>query len=106
MIAARSRTALAHAFTDTWVITSRDLLRNLRMPQLVLFATVQPVMFLLLFNYVFGGSIGRSASSKPRSERCAGCTASTRLCTRSGRDCRCACSGSWAQWRSSVPLST
>ena len=33
-------------------------MRNVRIPQLVLFATVQPVMFLLLFNYVFGGSIG------------------------------------------------
>ena len=53
-------TGLAHALKDTWVITRRNLLRNIRMPQLVLFATVQPVMFLLLFNYVFGGSIGRS----------------------------------------------
>ncbi|MDH3539804.1 MAG: ABC transporter permease [Acidimicrobiia bacterium] len=42
------------------VITKRNLLRNIRLPQLVLFATVQPVMFLLLFNYVFGGSIGGS----------------------------------------------
>jgi ABC transporter DrrB family efflux protein len=60
MIATRSRATLAHAFKDTGVIARRNLLRNLRMPQLVLFATVQPVMFLLLFNYVFGGSIGQS----------------------------------------------
>jgi ABC transporter DrrB family efflux protein len=60
MIVTRSRTMLAHALKDTLVMTRRNLLRNLRMPQLVLFATVQPVMFLLLFNYVFGGSIGRS----------------------------------------------
>jgi ABC-2 type transport system permease protein len=60
MIATRTRGMLAHALKDTWVITRRNLLRNVRMPQLVLFATVQPVMFLLLFNYVFGGSIGRS----------------------------------------------
>jgi ABC transporter DrrB family efflux protein len=60
MIAVRSSSALAHALKDTWVLARRNLLRNLRMPQLVLFATVQPVMFLLLFNYVFGGSIGRS----------------------------------------------
>ncbi|GIU91765.1 MAG: transport permease protein [Acidimicrobiia bacterium] len=44
--------------SDVVVITRRNLLRNLRLPQLVLFATVQPVMFLVLFNYVFGGSIG------------------------------------------------
>lgn len=53
-----TRVTLGHALKDTWVITRRNLLRNLRLPQLILFATVQPVMFLLLFNYVFGGAIG------------------------------------------------
>ncbi|MEZ5219371.1 MAG: ABC transporter permease [Ilumatobacteraceae bacterium] len=43
---------------DTWVITRRNLLRNIRLPQLLVFATIQPIMFLLLFNYVFGGAIG------------------------------------------------
>jgi ABC transporter DrrB family efflux protein len=52
------RVSFSHAVKDTWVITRRNLLRNLRLPQLLLFATVQPVMFLLLFNYVFGGAIG------------------------------------------------
>jgi ABC transporter DrrB family efflux protein len=47
-----------HALKDTFVITRRNLLRNVRLPQLLLFATVQPVMFLFLFNYVFGGAIG------------------------------------------------
>lgn len=42
------------------VITRRNLLRFARLPQLLLFATVQPVMFLLLFNYVFGGAISAS----------------------------------------------
>jgi len=37
---------LAHALKDTGVIARRNLLRNLRMPQLFLFATVQPVIFL------------------------------------------------------------
>ena len=48
MIATQSGATLAHAFKDTGVIARRNLLRNLRMPQLLLFATVQPVMFLLL----------------------------------------------------------
>jgi ABC transporter DrrB family efflux protein len=52
------RVSFSHAVKDTWVITRRNLLRNIRLPQLLLFATVQPVMFLLLFNYVFGGAIG------------------------------------------------
>lgn len=53
-----ARITLRRAVRDTLVITKRNLLRNVRLPQLVLFATVQPVMFLLLFNYVFGGAIG------------------------------------------------
>ena len=43
---------------DIIVITKRNLLRNIRLPQLLILATVQPIMFLLLFNYVFGGAIG------------------------------------------------
>lgn len=45
---------------DTWVIAKRNLVRNVRLPQLLVFATIQPVMFLVLFNYVFGGAIGGS----------------------------------------------
>ena len=55
-----ARISVSHAVKDTLVITRRNLLRNIRLPQLILFATVQPVMFLLLFNYVFGGAIGGS----------------------------------------------
>jgi ABC transporter DrrB family efflux protein len=58
MTATASRVTLGEAVTDTMVITRRNLLRNIRLPQLLVFATVQPVMFLLLFNYVFGGAIG------------------------------------------------
>jgi ABC transporter DrrB family efflux protein len=52
-----TRVSLADAVTHTAVITKRNVLRVARIPQLVLFSTVQPVMFLLLFNYVFGGAI-------------------------------------------------
>jgi ABC transporter DrrB family efflux protein len=57
---APARVTLGHAVSDTLVITRRNLLRSLRLPQLLVFATVQPVMFLLLFNYVFGGAIGQA----------------------------------------------
>jgi len=43
--------------TDTMVIAWRNLLRFVRLPQLLIFSTIQPVMLLLLFNYVFGGAI-------------------------------------------------
>lgn len=42
---------------DIAVITGRNLLKIRRSPQLLLFSSVQPVMFVLLFNYVFGGSL-------------------------------------------------
>lgn len=48
---------LTRALGHMGIITRRNLLRNIRIPQLVLFSTVQPVMFLMLFNFVFGGSI-------------------------------------------------
>ncbi len=44
---------------DTWVMTRRNLLRYVRLPQLLAFSVIQPIMFLLLFTYVFGGAIGR-----------------------------------------------
>ena len=50
----------AAGIDPTVVIVRRNLLRILRLPQLLVFATVQPVMFLILFNYVFGGSVGRA----------------------------------------------
>jgi ABC-2 type transport system permease protein len=44
-------------FVDAMVIAKRNLIRIARTPQLLVFATIQPVMFVLLFRYVFGGSI-------------------------------------------------
>jgi ABC transporter DrrB family efflux protein len=43
--------------SDTMVITKRNLIRVVRTPQLLFFNSVQPVMFVLLFRYVFGGAI-------------------------------------------------
>jgi len=59
----RSRITPAHAFRDMAIITRRNLLRFARNPQLLLFSTVQPVMFLLLFTYVFGGAISGPGDS-------------------------------------------
>jgi len=42
---------------DTLVITERNLIRLPRSPDLLLAFTVQPIMFVLLFVYVFGGAI-------------------------------------------------
>ena len=40
---------------DALVITKRQLLQLTRVPEVLLFNTLQPVMFVLLFRYVFGG---------------------------------------------------
>ena len=43
--------------SDTLVIAERNLVRLPRAPELLLAFTVQPIMFVLLFAYVFGGAI-------------------------------------------------
>src|SRR5487761_1163867 len=45
------------AYEDTLVITKRNMLAWLRVPSYIVFTVVQPVMFTLLFRYVFGGAI-------------------------------------------------
>ena len=46
-----------NAISDTLVITHRQLRLLTRVPEVLIFSTIQPVMFVLLFRYVFGGSI-------------------------------------------------
>ncbi len=43
--------------TDTLILAERNLVRLPRAPDLLLAFTVQPIMFVLLFRYVFGGAI-------------------------------------------------
>jgi ABC-2 type transport system permease protein/oleandomycin transport system permease protein len=45
------------AVLDGWVLTKRNLTTYIRKPDLLVFSTIQPVMFVLLFVYVFGGAI-------------------------------------------------
>jgi len=49
--------ALAYAAADTAVVARRNLLRIPRQPDLWVSFTIQPIMFVLLFVYVFGGAI-------------------------------------------------
>ncbi|MGA8016261.1 MAG: ABC transporter permease [Candidatus Dormiibacterota bacterium] len=53
-----SRLQLARwAVSDSLVMTWRNLLVWLRVPAYIAFTVIQPVMFVLLFRYVFGGAI-------------------------------------------------
>jgi ABC-2 type transport system permease protein/oleandomycin transport system permease protein len=45
------------AVSDTLTITRRNLLVWLRVPAFLVFTVIQPVMFVLMFRYVFGGAI-------------------------------------------------
>jgi ABC-type polysaccharide/polyol phosphate export permease len=45
------------ALSDGLVVTKRNLLVMPRIPELLVFSTIQPIMFVLLFAYVFGSAI-------------------------------------------------
>lgn len=43
--------------TDIAVMTKRNIMHYRRRPQLIVFATIQPIMFFLLMTFVFGGAV-------------------------------------------------
>ena len=49
--------ALRSAAADARVVTGRNLRHFIRQPQLLIFSTIQPIMFVFLFVYVFGGAV-------------------------------------------------
>jgi ABC transporter DrrB family efflux protein len=55
--ARRARTTPWRALIDILVITERNLIALTRIPEALFFSSVQPVMFVLLFRYVFAGAI-------------------------------------------------
>ena len=48
---------------DGWITTRRNLIKIKRVPDILVFTTLQPIMFVLLFSYVYGGSIEIPGSS-------------------------------------------
>ncbi|POX41644.1 ABC transporter [Streptomyces sp. Ru73] len=55
--ATRPRGGLARSVRDSLVVAQRNLIRMARIPEMVVFGLVQPIMFVVLFSYVFGGAI-------------------------------------------------
>src|SRR3989344_4487758 len=55
--------SFSQTLSDILIMIKRNLLRYRRMPQLIVFSFVQPVIFVLLFAYVFGGAIHTPGSS-------------------------------------------
>jgi ABC transporter DrrB family efflux protein len=59
----RMHSKLYWALADGLVLAKRNLVQIPRIPELLVFATIQPVMFVLLFRYVFGGAIDVGGTS-------------------------------------------
>ena len=49
--------ALTHALADGAVVAKRNLIKIKRVPEVLVFVLISPIMFVLLFAYVFGESI-------------------------------------------------
>ncbi|MET4004249.1 ABC-2 type transport system permease protein [Arthrobacter sp. UYCu511] len=53
----------ARWFTDGWITTRRNLIKIKRVPDVLVFTTLQPIMFVLLFTYIYAGVIDIPGSS-------------------------------------------
>ena len=53
----RARKSALRPIRDATAVAGRNLIAYRRVPQLLVFSTIQPVIFVLLFRYVFGGAV-------------------------------------------------
>jgi ABC transporter DrrB family efflux protein len=61
--APRSRGGVTQSVRDSYVVAKRNLRRMTRIPEIIIFGLIQPIMFVVLFSYVFGGSVNVNGSS-------------------------------------------
>ncbi|MFI7287589.1 ABC transporter permease [Streptomyces anulatus] len=57
---------ITQSVKDSLVVAKRNLIRMTRIPEMVIFGLIQPIMFVVLFTYVFGGSISIGGSTDPQ----------------------------------------
>ncbi|MEU1277652.1 ABC transporter permease [Streptomyces sp. NPDC005805] len=67
--APRPRGGIIQSFNDSLVVAKRNIIRMTRIPEMIIFGIIQPVMFVVLFSYVFGGSISVGGSLSPAAYR-------------------------------------
>ncbi|GGR16371.1 ABC transporter permease [Streptomyces netropsis] len=67
--APRARGGVVQSARDSLVVAKRNLIRMARIPEVVIFGLIQPIMFVVLFSYVFGGSIAVGGSTDPSTYR-------------------------------------
>ncbi|MET1044529.1 MAG: ABC transporter permease [Microbacteriaceae bacterium] len=56
--------SLATVIADSAIVAKRNLIKIKRVPDLLVFTTLQPIMFVLLFAYVFGGAIDQTGDGQ------------------------------------------
>ncbi|KND30405.1 MULTISPECIES: ABC transporter permease [Streptomyces] len=56
---------ITQSVRDSLVVAKRNLIRMSRIPEMVIFGLIQPVMFVVLFSYVFGGSMNVGGTTDP-----------------------------------------
>ncbi|MEU3921778.1 ABC transporter permease [Streptomyces sp. NPDC002659] len=57
LVAPKPRGGVVQSINDSLVVAKRNLIRMTRIPEMIIFGMIQPIMFVVLFSYVFGGSI-------------------------------------------------
>ena len=65
-IADRPRTRPTNIAQQSWIMVKRNMIHTKRMPEMLSDVTVQPIMFVLLFAFVFGASIATTGSASYR----------------------------------------
>ncbi|WP_151479404.1 ABC transporter permease [Streptomyces albicerus] len=60
---------LGQSVRDSLVVAKRNLIRMSRIPEMVIFGLIQPIMFVVLFSYVFGGSMNIGGSTESSTYR-------------------------------------
>lgn len=62
---AAPRNPVGQSVRDSLIVAQRNLIRMSRIPEMVIFGLIQPIMFVVLFTYVFGGSMQIGGSTSP-----------------------------------------
>ncbi|MGP9018943.1 ABC transporter permease [Streptomyces sp. BR1] len=65
LIAPQPRGGVVQSINDSLVVAKRNLIRMMRIPEMIIFGLIQPIMFVVLFSYVFGGSVAVGGSLEP-----------------------------------------
>ncbi|MFF9017860.1 ABC transporter permease [Streptomyces sp. NPDC014870] len=63
--APKPRGGIAQSIGDSLVVAKRNLIRMSRIPEMIIFGLIQPIMFVVLFSYVFGGSMTIGGTNSP-----------------------------------------